>query len=49
MAETRRVYLASLENPPVALADASPPGIDPTTTAAYATAQSVNETIAYAP
>jgi GH25 family lysozyme M1 (1,4-beta-N-acetylmuramidase) len=49
MAETRRVYLASLESPPVALADAPPPGIDPATTAAYATAQSVNETIAYAP
>lgn len=49
--EMRRAYLASLQNRDVAFAEPSPPppGIDATTTAAYAMQEAANEAIAYAP
>jgi hypothetical protein len=49
--DMRRAYLASLENRDVAFAEPSPPppGIDATTTAAYAMQEAANEAIAYAP
>jgi len=49
--EMRRAYLASLESRDVAFAEPSPPppGIDATTTAAYAMQEAANEALAYAP
>ncbi|OJU02000.1 MAG: muramidase [Rhizobiales bacterium 65-79] len=47
--ETRRAYLAALEDRAVALAEPASPGIDATTTAAFETREARNEEVAYGP